>query len=136
MNEAQVGYWLSWIGTGAWGICFWWMHHISSRQNRMLAELREQARRIETLSQTQHDILKEVRPNIDEIRDVVEGVTHDLTDVRRDNIAQAALSEQVAEQISKIDDVAEKVAHVEKAVAWKADADAVGASARFGDLCG
>ena len=24
---------LTWIGLGCWGVCFWWMHRISSRQD-------------------------------------------------------------------------------------------------------
>ena len=30
MNEASIGYFLTWAGTLAWGVCFWWMHRISS----------------------------------------------------------------------------------------------------------
>ena len=116
MNEAQIGYWLTWIGTAAWGVCFWWMHRISQRQDKMLAELREQAQRIEELSRVEHDILKEVRPDIDQIRASVTEVTEDLVDVRRDNIAQAVVAEKVVEQVSRIEEVAQKVAHVEEMV--------------------
>jgi len=121
MNEATIGYWLTWIGTSAWGVCFWWMHRISSRQDKLLDELREQAHRIEELSRIEHDILKEVHPRVDQIRDVVHEVTQDLADVRRDNIAQAVMTEQVAEQVAKIEEVAEKMARVEEMVAEAAE---------------
>jgi hypothetical protein len=55
MDHATIPYWLTWVGTGAWGICFWWMHRISARQDALLTELRE-------LAQTQQDILREVHP--------------------------------------------------------------------------
>ena len=146
MNEAQIGYWLTWIGTGAWGFCFLWMHRISSRQDRMLAELRDQARRIEKLARTEHDILKEVRPDIDKIREGVAEVTSGLDDVRRDNVAQAEKTEQVVEQVNKIERAAEKIAGAEDAVGTvptgekpgtrNRTIEPVGAAARFGDLCG
>ena len=30
---------LAWVGTACWGVCFWWMHRLSSRQETMLQEL-------------------------------------------------------------------------------------------------
>lgn len=117
MNETHIAYYLTWGGTAAWALCFWWMHRISARQDKLLAELREQAQRIEELSRIEHDILKEVRPDIDQIRESVVEVSQDLIDVRRDNIAQAVVAEQVAEQVARIEEVAEKVAHVEELVA-------------------
>ncbi len=55
MDHATIAYGLAWVGTGAWVVCFWWMHRISARQDALLAELRE-------LAQTQQDILREVHP--------------------------------------------------------------------------
>jgi hypothetical protein len=31
MDQQTIAYWLTWVGTGAWVICFWWMHRISTR---------------------------------------------------------------------------------------------------------
>jgi hypothetical protein len=31
MDQVTVAYWLTWVGTGAWVICFWWMHRITAR---------------------------------------------------------------------------------------------------------
>jgi hypothetical protein len=44
MAQGTIAYWLTWVGTGAWVVCFWWMHRISSRQDALLTELRELAR--------------------------------------------------------------------------------------------
>jgi hypothetical protein len=59
-----IAYWLTWVGTGAWVVCFWWMHRISTRKDALLPELRELAR-------TQHDILREVHPDVGEIKEHV-----------------------------------------------------------------
>jgi hypothetical protein len=64
MDQATVAYWLTWVGTGAWVICFWWMHRISARQDALLMELKE-------LAKTQQDILKEVHPDVGEIKEHV-----------------------------------------------------------------
>ena len=86
MDQATIAYWLTWVGIGAWVACFWWMHRISARQDALLTELRELAR-------TQHDILREVHPDVGEIKEHV-----------------------VTEQGEKINAMAEQVTHVEEAV--------------------
>jgi hypothetical protein len=42
MDHATIAYGLTWVGTGAWVICFWWMHRISARQDALLTELHAQ----------------------------------------------------------------------------------------------
>lgn len=73
--------WLAVIDTGCWLICFWWMHRISSRQDAMLNELREQAARIEQLSKAEHDLVKEMQPKVanieGDISDVADAVKAD-----------------------------------------------------------
>jgi hypothetical protein len=82
MDQATIAYWLTWVGIGAWVVCFWWMHRISTRQDALLTELRELAR-------TQHDILREVHPDVGEIKEHV-----------------------VTEQGEKIDEIAQQVTQV------------------------
>jgi hypothetical protein len=65
---------ISCIGTLCWILCFWWMHRISSRQDAMLEELREMTTRIERLSQSEHDLIREVHPQVSEIKEQVENV--------------------------------------------------------------
>jgi len=65
---------LSGIGTVCWAVCFWWMHRISSRQDAMLQELREMTTRIEKLSQAEHDLISEVHPQVNEIKEHVQDV--------------------------------------------------------------
>jgi divalent metal cation (Fe/Co/Zn/Cd) transporter len=62
------------IGTVCWIVCFWWMHRISSRQDATLEELHEMTKRIEQLSQTEHDLISDVHPQVNEIKEHVENV--------------------------------------------------------------
>ena len=65
---------LAWVGTGCWVVCFWWMHRLSCRQQAMLEELQEVAKRIETLSKSEHDMLQEVKPAVEKIEKSVKDV--------------------------------------------------------------
>ena len=69
MNENNCAFWLTLAGTVCWGICFWWMHRISSKQNTLLDQLRAQGQRIEKLSKLEHDLIKEVHPQVSEIKE-------------------------------------------------------------------
>jgi hypothetical protein len=66
---------LTWVGTACWGICFWWMHRLSSRQEMMLKELHDMTTRIEKLSKAEHDMISEVHPKVDEIKESVKDVS-------------------------------------------------------------
>jgi hypothetical protein len=59
---------LTWVGLGCWCVCFWWMRRISSRQDAMLKT------RIEQLSQAEHDLIRDVHPQVGEIKEHVENV--------------------------------------------------------------
>ena len=50
------------------------MHRISKRQDALLLELRDQTRRIEELSKEEHDLIREVHPQVGEIKDAVQEV--------------------------------------------------------------
>ena len=65
---------LSCVGTLCWAVCFWWMHRISSRQDALLEELHEMTTRVETLSQREHDLISEVHPKVNAIKEQVENV--------------------------------------------------------------
>ena len=65
---------LSCVGMVGWIVCFWWMHRISSRQDALLKELRAMTRRVEMLSQSEHDLISEVHPQVNEIKEHVEYV--------------------------------------------------------------
>jgi hypothetical protein len=98
MDHATIAYGLTWVGTGAWVICFWWMHRISARQDALLMELRE-------LAQTQQDILREVHPDVGEIKEHV-----------------------VEEQGEKINEISEQVTQVTDAVAAPEGSAAAGSA--------
>jgi DNA replication initiation complex subunit (GINS family) len=65
---------LSYVGMLCWAVCFWWMHRISSRQDMMLEELHEMTARIEKLSQAEHDLISDVHPQVNEIKEHVQDV--------------------------------------------------------------
>lgn len=48
---------------------------LSSRQETMLQELSEVAKRIEKLSKAEHDLIREVHPKVEEIKESVEDVS-------------------------------------------------------------
>ncbi len=56
-------------GTICWPVCFWWMYRISAKQNAFLDQLRGQGKRIEKLSKIEHDLIKEVHPQVGEIKE-------------------------------------------------------------------
>jgi uncharacterized protein YdeI (YjbR/CyaY-like superfamily) len=69
MNKSNLSFWMTLTGTVCWGVCFWWMRRLSIKQNSLLDQLREQAQRIEKLSKIEHDLIKEVHPQVNEIKD-------------------------------------------------------------------
>jgi hypothetical protein len=69
MNTNILAFWMTLAGTVCWGVCFWWMRWISIKQNFLLDQLREQGRRIEKLSKIEHDLIKEVHPQVNEIKE-------------------------------------------------------------------
>ena len=72
MDKNDLGFWMTLVGTVCWGACFWWMHRLSTKQNALLDQLREQGRRIEKLSKIEHDLIKEVHPQVSEIQEGLE----------------------------------------------------------------
>ena len=73
------------MGTICWAVCFWWMGRISAKQNKLMDQLREQARRIEKLSKVEHDLIKEVHPQVGEIK---EGMNEIIAAVKENSITQ------------------------------------------------
>ena len=71
---------LTWAGLACWIVCFSWMHRISARQDAMLKELHEMTTRIEQLSKTEHDLIREVHPKVGEIKEHVEDVAQKVAD--------------------------------------------------------
>ena len=72
MNENGLNFWMTLVGTICWGVCFWWMHRLSTKQNVLLAQLREQGKRLEKLSKLEHELIKEVHPQVNEIKEGME----------------------------------------------------------------
>ena len=69
MNKTDLSFWMTVAGTVCWAVCFSWMRRISDKQNRVMEQLREQGRRIEKLSKIEHDLIKEVHPQVSEIKE-------------------------------------------------------------------
>jgi hypothetical protein len=72
MLQNHLSFLLSVVGTGCWAVCFWWMYRISAKQNNLLDRLGEQGKRIEKLSRIEHDLIKEVHPQVSEIKEGME----------------------------------------------------------------
>jgi uncharacterized protein YdeI (YjbR/CyaY-like superfamily) len=72
MDRNLIAFWMTLVGTVCWGVCFWWMHRISATQNYLLKQLGEQGKRIEKLSKVEHDLIKEVHPQVNEIKEGME----------------------------------------------------------------
>jgi uncharacterized protein YdeI (YjbR/CyaY-like superfamily) len=86
MNLTLLGFWLTLLGTGCWVLCFWWMYRISANQNRLLEQLTEQGKRIERFSKIEHDLIKQVHPQVSEIK---EGMTEIIAAVKENTEANA-----------------------------------------------
>jgi uncharacterized protein YdeI (YjbR/CyaY-like superfamily) len=69
MDRNPIAFWMTLVGTVCWAICFWWMYRISAKQNDLLEKLGEQGKRIEKLSKIEHDLIKEVQPQVNEIKE-------------------------------------------------------------------
>ena len=74
MDLPLIAFWLTVLGTACWGVCFVWMHRLSRKQESLLHELRDQGRRIEHLSKIEHDLIREVHPQVSEIKDSIDAV--------------------------------------------------------------
>jgi hypothetical protein len=74
MNLNKLEFYLALAGMICWFFCFWWMRRISIKQNNLLAQLQEQGKRIEKLSRAEHDLIKEVHPQVGEIKEGMETI--------------------------------------------------------------
>jgi hypothetical protein len=72
ISRSLLSFWMTVAGTVCWGFCFWWMRRLSIKQNFLLDQLREQGQRIEKLSKIEHDLIKEVHPQVNEIKEGME----------------------------------------------------------------
>jgi uncharacterized protein YdeI (YjbR/CyaY-like superfamily) len=68
----KMAFWMTLIGTGCWAVCFIWMYRISDKQNSLLEQITEQGKRIERFSKIEHDLIKEVHPQVGEIKEGME----------------------------------------------------------------
>jgi hypothetical protein len=65
---------LTWVDLLCWIICFWWMHRISSRQDAVLDELHQVTKRIEQVARSEHELIRDVHPQVNQIKKRVETV--------------------------------------------------------------
>jgi hypothetical protein len=74
MSLNGLNFCFSLVGLLCWIWCFWWMYRISADQNRLLQELKDQGQRIERFSKIEHDLIKQVHPQVNEIKDGMDEV--------------------------------------------------------------
>jgi hypothetical protein len=72
MDRTSLAFWMTFGGSVCWVFCFWWMRRLSLKQNALLDQLRDQGKRIEKLSRIEHDLIKEVHPQVNEIKEGME----------------------------------------------------------------
>jgi hypothetical protein len=72
MDKNALAFLMTLLGTGCWAVCFWWMYRISKKQNHLLDKLSEQGKRIERFSKIEHDLIKEVHPQVNDIKEGME----------------------------------------------------------------
>jgi hypothetical protein len=97
MTQSDAAFWMAVIGTACWGVCFWWMKRISAEQCRLMDQLREQGWRIEQLSTIEHDLIKEVHPQVGEIK---EGMGEMIAVVKENSEEMIAAVKESAEGVS------------------------------------
>jgi hypothetical protein len=90
--QTSLAFWMTLAGTGCWGVCFVWMYKISEKQNKLLDRLTEQGKRIERFSKIEHDLIKEVHPQVGEIKESMEVVVAAVKENTESNNASAAAS--------------------------------------------
>jgi hypothetical protein len=84
IDKTSLSFWLTLAGSICWIVCFWWMYRISAKQNTLLTQLHAQGKRIEKLSKLEHDLIKEVHPQVGEIKagmDTVVDVVKENTEI-------------------------------------------------------
>ncbi len=74
MSKNDLSFWMTLAGTICWVFCFWWMRRLSIKQNALLDQLHEQGKRLEKLSRLEHDLIKEVHPQVNDIKEGMEEI--------------------------------------------------------------
>jgi uncharacterized protein YdeI (YjbR/CyaY-like superfamily) len=90
MSISTLAFAMTLLGTGCWAVCFWWMYRISAKQNSLLDRLTEQGKRIERLSKIEHDLIKEVHPQVGVIKEGMEEVIAAVKENTEITVAAAA----------------------------------------------
>jgi hypothetical protein len=85
MDKTGFAFWLTLTGTVCWVGCFWWMYRISTKQNAFLDQLRAQGQRIEKLSKVEHDLIKEVHPQVGEIKEGMDAIVAAVNETTESN---------------------------------------------------
>lgn len=85
MDKTGFSFWLTLTGTLCWVVCFWWMYRISTKQKVLLDQLQLQGERIEKLSRIEHDLIKEVHPQVSEIKEGMDTIVAAAKDAKENN---------------------------------------------------
>jgi hypothetical protein len=85
MDKTGFAFWLTLTGTLCWVVCFWWMHRISTKQNALLDQLHAQGKRIEKLSKLEHELIKEVHPQVSEIKEGMDTMVAAVKETNENN---------------------------------------------------
>jgi hypothetical protein len=94
MNLTNLSFFMALLGTACWGVCFWWMYRISEKQNHLLDKLGDQGKRIEKLSKIEHDLIKEVHPQVSDIKEGMDEMIAAVKENTESNNAPASKSKK------------------------------------------
>jgi hypothetical protein len=95
MDKSTAAFWMTLLGTACWAACFWWMYRISDKQNKLLDRLTDQGKRIEKLSRIEHDLIKQVHPQVGEIK---EGMNEIIAAVKENTVSNNHLADTEKEE--------------------------------------
>ena len=86
MDKNDFAFWLTVTGTLCWVVCLWWIYQISTKQNALLDQLHAQGKRIEKLSKLEHDLIKEVHPQVGEIKEGMDAMVAAVKENAENNL--------------------------------------------------
>ena len=87
MDKNACMFLMTLVSTVCWPVCFWWMYRISAKQNTVLDQLTGQGKRIERLSRVEHDLIKEVHPQVGEIKEGMDEIIAAVKENTENNLA-------------------------------------------------
>ena len=94
MDKSDFAFWPTLVGTLCWAVCFLWMYRISAKQTALLDQLHSQGKRIEKLSKLEHDLIKDVHPQVGEIKEGMDAMVAAVKETAENRAPGSKVSRQ------------------------------------------